>query len=105
MNQYSKVPDLKMGSRPISSNVIYFPKAKVAPPEDYRKRGSWKLVSIYLVSIVLFAMCFVIDVLIIPSRTDCNLSVRRPCNVNFTDNASLAAASSEAGIRGQSIQQ
>ena len=95
-----------MGNRPISSNVIYFSKAKVAPLEDYRKPGSWGLVSITLVSILFFAMCFVIDVLIIPSRTDCNLSVRRPCNVNFTaGNASLAAAPYEAGARGQSIQQ
>lgn len=98
-----------MGNRPIPSNVIYFPKGKVAPPEDYRteeyrERGSWKLVSISLGSILFFAMCFVIDVLIIPPRKDCNLSVRRPCNANFTaDNASLVAASKEV-TRGRSIQ-
>ena len=106
LRETSSGSDLKMENRPISSNVIHFPKAKIAPPVDHRKRGSWALVSISLVSILFFAMCFVIDVLTIPSRTDCNLSVRRPCNVNFTaDKASLAAASSEAGTRGPSIQQ
>jgi hypothetical protein len=95
-----------MANRPAPSNVVHFPKTKVAPPEDYREPGSWRVVSICLVSILFFAMCFAIDVLTIPPRTDCNLSVRGACSVNSAaENASLAATSSEAGSRGLSIQQ
>ena len=79
---------------PLSSNVISFPKAKAESPENCHQRGSWKFVSIYLGSIFFFAMCFAIDVVNISSRKDCNLTVRRHCDANFTtDKASLTATS------------
>ena len=89
---------------PLSGNVIYFPKAKAASTENCHQRGSWKFISIYLVSILFFAMCFVIDVVSISSRKNCNLTVRRHCDANLTtDEASLTAASRYV-TRGRPIQ-
>jgi hypothetical protein len=76
----------------MANNVIEFPRKRIPQGEDdYRERMRANLAAIAFLSIFLLASCLVIDVLLsIPARTDCNFSVRRPCNVNFSaDSASL----------------
>ncbi len=83
-----------MPDRRTLDNVVYFPKKRKAPPaeDDYRYRMRCNLAALAFISILLLSSCWVIDTLLsIPSRVDCNFSVRRPCHVNYSRamNASL----------------
>jgi hypothetical protein len=74
----------------MANNVIKFPRRREVGEDDYRERMRANLAAIAFLSVFLLASCWVIDVLLsIPTRPDCNFSVRRPCNVNFS--ASSAA--------------
>ena len=70
----------------MANNVIEFPRKRIPQGEDdYRERMKANLAAIAFLSIFLLATCWVTDVLLsIPTRPDCNFSVRRPCNVNFS---------------------
>ena len=73
----------------MANNVIEFPRKRIPQGEDdYRERMRANLAAIAFLSIFLLASCWVIDVLLsIPARTDCNFSVRRPCNVTSAQTA------------------
>ena len=70
----------------MANNIVKFPRKRIPLGEDdYRERMRANWAAIAFLSIFLLASCWVIDVLLsIPTRTDCNFSVRRPCHVNFS---------------------
>jgi hypothetical protein len=83
----------------MQNNVVNFPGKKLPSVEDdYRHRMRSNLAALAFISLLLLLSCWVIDALLsIPSRIDCNFSVRRPCHVNFsTSTPRSAAVSSDA---------
>jgi hypothetical protein len=73
----------------MSNNIIPFPrKNDLQGDDDYRGRMRANLAAIAFIAIFLMGSCWVIDKLLsIPTRTDCNFSVRRPCRVNLGANS------------------
>ena len=89
---WSALRTFQMADRRMQNNVVNFPGKKLPSAEDdYRHRMRSNLAALAFISLLLLLSCWVIDALLsIPSRTDCNFSVRRPCHVNFSaSNASL----------------
>ena len=70
----------------MSDNVIQFPRrGGLHRADEYRARMRENLAAFVFIVLFLTGACWTIDVLLsIPSRPDCNFSVRRPCYVNLS---------------------